>query len=248
MAEGPLFRTSEVVADTFAARAIRLPHGRRGVVQRRLTVNSTGPLCDDRWVNAIVLETSDGQRLAGDLARPAGEAVGGVVVCHPHPLYGGNRFNPVVDAVFRALPGAGFAAIRFDFRSDHDNGRGERLDVVAALEALSDALGDAVPLFAVGYSFGAMVVLTTVDERITARVAIAPPVTAAVAAPGSPVLALVARHDQYAPPERIIEATAAWPDVEIDVIESADHFLAGHTAAVAERATEWLERQLRSLQ
>ena len=123
-----------------------------------------------------MLETSDGHRLAGDLSRPEGDAVGGVVVCHPHPLYGGNRFNPVVEAVFDALPHAGFAVIRFDFRSQHDNGNGERLDVVAALDALSDELGDAVPLYAVGYSFGAMVTLTTDDPRIGARVVIAPPI------------------------------------------------------------------------
>ena len=69
---------------------------------------------------------------------------------------------------------------------------------------------------------------------------IAPPIVEPLAAPGSPVLALVPRHDQFAPPERVIEATADWPDVEIEVIESADHFLAGHTTAVAERATAWL--------
>ena len=191
-------------------------------------------------MNAIVLETSDGHRLAGDLSRPVGDAVGGVVVCHPHPQYGGNRFNPVVQSVFDALPHAGFAVIRFDFRSQHDNGRGERLDVVAALDALTEELGDAVPLYAAGYSFGAMVTLTTDDPRIRARVVIAPPIVEPLAAPGSPVLALVPRHDQFAPPERIIEATADWPDVEIEVIESADHFLAGHTTAIAERATAWL--------
>ena len=188
----------------------------------------------------IELRTSDGHRLAGDLERPAGDPVGGVVVCHPHPLYGGNRFNPVVDAVFTALPDAGFTVIRFDFRSHHDHGRGDQLDVIVARDALTDELGDTVPLFAVGYSFGAMVTLTTVDERIRARVVIAPPIVESVTAPGSPVLALVARNDQYAPPERVIEATAAWPDVDIEVIESADHFLAGHTRAVATRVTEWL--------
>jgi alpha/beta superfamily hydrolase len=191
-------------------------------------------------VNAIVLETSDGHRLAGDLTRPSGDAVGGVVVCHPHPQYGGNRFNPVVAAVFDALPQAGFAALRFDFRSEYDHGLGERLDVIAALDALSAGLGDAVPLFAVGYSFGAMVTLTTDDPRIGARVVIAPPIVEPLAAPGSPLLALVARHDQFAPPERVTTATANWPDVEIEVIESADHYLAGHTVAVAERATAWL--------
>ena len=73
---------------------------------------------------------------------------------------------------------------------------------------------------------------------------IAPPIVEPLAAPGSPVLALVPRHDQFAPPERVTEATAEWPGVEIEVIESADHFLAGHTAEVAERATEWLSSRL----
>ncbi len=191
-------------------------------------------------MKTLVLETSDGYRLTGDLAWPSGVLRGGVAICHPHPLYGGNRFNPVVDAVFSALPAAGFAVIRFDFRSHHDNGRGERLDLIATLDALSDELGDAVPLFAVGYSFGAMVTLTTLDERISARVVIAPPIVDPLAAPGSPVLALVPRHDQFAPPERVIEATAEWPDVEVEVVESADHYLPGHTTAVAARATAWL--------
>ena len=197
-------------------------------------------------MNAIELGTSDGHWLTGDFVRPAGDVVGGVVVCHPHPLYGGNPFNPVVDTVFTALPPAGFAAIRFDFRSDHDHGRRERLDLVAALDALSDDLGDTVPLFAVGYSFGAMVTLTTVDERITARVVIAPPIVEPLDAPNSHVLALVPRHDQYAPPERVVESTADWPDVEIEVIEWADHFLAGHTGVVAARATEWLGARTRT--
>ncbi len=197
-------------------------------------------------MNTRVIVTSDGHRLAADLALPAGEVAAGVVVCHPHPLYGGNRFNPVVDAVFRALPESGFAAIRFDFRAEHDHGRGERLDLIAALDTLSDELGETVPLFVVGYSFGAMVTLTTVDERIKARVVIAAPIVEPLVAPGSPVLALVPRHDQYAPPERVAAATVDWPDVEIEPIEAADHFLAGHTGAVEKRATEWLRTRTRT--
>ena len=169
-------------------------------------------ICNDQHVKTLVLETSDGHRLTADLAWPSGDVRGGVAICHPHPLHGGNRFNPVVDAVFKALPDAGFAAIRFDFRSDYDNGRGERLDVIAALDALSDELGDAVPLFAVGYSFGAMVTLTTVDERIGGRVVIAPPIVEPLAAPGSPVLALVASPRPVRATERVTEATAEWPE------------------------------------
>ena len=58
------------------------------------------------------LRTSDGHTLAADLATAEGEPRGAVVLCHPHPQYGGNRFNNVVDALFRALPPAGFTTLR----------------------------------------------------------------------------------------------------------------------------------------
>jgi len=55
------------------------------------------------------------------------------VVCHPHPLYGGDMRNNVVDALVRALSETGVAAVRFDFRGvgrsggEHGEGETERL-------------------------------------------------------------------------------------------------------------------------
>lgn len=163
------------------------------------------------------------------------------MVCHPHPLYGGNRFNPVVEALFRALPRAGLTTIRFEFRANHDDGIGERLDVVAAIDAV--AAGDA-PVFVLGYSFGALVALATNDERIAGIVAVAPPLTPQVTAPTAPTLVLSARHDQFCPADTATAIVAAWPGAEFDVVESADHFLAGHAAAVAERSVAWLAGRL----
>ena len=62
----------------------------------------------------------------------------------------------------RALPSpadAGVAALRFDFRGvgrsegEHDDGRAERLDVVAALDVAAPSLATARSLVA-GWSFG----------------------------------------------------------------------------------------------
>ena len=170
-------------------------------------------------MKTVVLETSDGHRLTLTLRGHRVTFTAGspcATRTRSTAATGSTRSSTLCST---ALPAAGFAAIRFDFRADYDNGRGERLDVIAALDALSGELGEAVPLFAVGYSFGAMVTLTTVDERISARVVIAPPIVESLAAPDSPVLVLVARHDQFAPAERITEATADWPGVEIEVIE-----------------------------
>jgi alpha/beta superfamily hydrolase len=67
----------------------------------------------------------------------------GVVVCHPHPRYGGDMNNNVVLAVTRALTDRGIAALRFNFRGvggsagSYDDGRGETEDAQHALDALA---------------------------------------------------------------------------------------------------------------
>ena len=110
-----------------------------------------------------------------------------------------------------------------------------------ALDAFAESRADVVPLFVVGYSFGAAVALRTVDPRIRAVVAIAPPLpTMPVDPPSVPVLVLTPRHDQYCPPDVAEPIVATWPDAEIDIVESADHFLTGHTTAVARHAVAWL--------
>lgn len=195
-------------------------------------------------MTAVQLTTSDGCVLPADLAQPpSGNALTAVaVLCHPHPQYGGNRFNTVVTALFEHLPTVGVAALRFDFRGEFAGGVGERHDVVAALDHLDtvDALAD-VPRFVVGYSFGAGVALSTDDARIRGIVAVAPPLAMMPAPdPRVPVLVLTPRHDQFSPPDTTEPIVAAWPTADFAVIESADHFLAGHTGSVAERAAVWL--------
>jgi len=40
----------------------------------------------------------------------------GVVICHPHPLYGGDMNNGVVVTLQKAFYDAGFTTMRFNFR------------------------------------------------------------------------------------------------------------------------------------
>jgi hypothetical protein len=192
-------------------------------------------------VEQLQLTTADGHRLSGDLAEAAGDAAGAVVVCHPHPLFGGNRFNSVVEAMFVAFPSGGFHTLRFDFRADHDGGVAERLDVSAALDHLAERYPGAV-LHTAGYSFGAAVSLAVDDDRIASRVAVAPPLSrmSVDPPPRQPTLVLVAEHDQFCPPPAVEAIVASWPDAAIEVIRSADHFLAGQAAAAAATAARWL--------
>jgi uncharacterized protein len=189
------------------------------------------------------LHTADGHELAADIAEPSGAVRGTAVLCHPHPLYGGNRFNDVVEALFGALPAAGWRTLRFDFRSAHDHGVGERLDVVAAIDAVQ--LPD-VPLYVVGYSFGALVALATTDERADGIVAVAAPLSQDVAPPSVPTLVLTPSEDQFCTPDVAGPIVASWPHADFAVIDSADHFLAGRTSLVAERTLAWLAERRRS--
>lgn len=195
-------------------------------------------------MESALLTTADGHRLDADVLDPdvtleARPDVGGAVVCHPHPQYGGDRFNPVVDAVFRHLPTRGWSTLRFDFRQAFDDGTGERLDVVAALDALAARVDG--PLVVVGYSFGAAVAMNTADERIAALVAIAPPLSMMhVEPPRRPTLVLTPAHDQFTPPGAAAAAVADWPDIELRTIEASDHFLVGRAAHVAMLAGDWL--------
>ena len=106
--------------------------------------------------------------LEGVIASPNGlsGALPGVVVCHPHPLFGGDMNNDLVLAVCKSLVQEGFVTLRFNFRgvgtSDGAFSKGdkEREDVAAALNMLRAwPAVDNARLALVGYSFGAAMIL-----------------------------------------------------------------------------------------
>lgn len=200
------------------------------------------------------LVTIDGLHLEADIRTvPAGIDVrGAVAIAHPHPLYGGDRFNPVVAALFDHLPSRGYHTLRFDFRGvnasegTHDDGDGERLDVAAAIDFLSylvDVERDD-EIWVAGYSFGAAVGLSVIEPRVTGWIAIAPPLSpesrSLCATDPRPKLVVVPQHDQFCPPGRLESVVDSWTNVDTVVLSMADHFLNGHTDEMALRVGEWL--------
>ena len=82
-------------------------------------------------------ETIEAQIFEGDLQHEMG-----VIVCHPHPLFGGTMANPVVRSIYKKFGQQGFPTIRFNFRgveqSDgfHDEGDGEQEDAIIVCQFL----------------------------------------------------------------------------------------------------------------
>jgi alpha/beta superfamily hydrolase len=88
-----------------------------------------------------------------------------VVICHPHPLYGGSMHSPVPLAIAKTLADRASEVVawaRFDFRGvgksagTYDDGRGEVDDARAVVEHLR-GLAPGVPLTVCGHSFGSWV-------------------------------------------------------------------------------------------
>ncbi len=100
----------------------------------------------------------------------------GVVICHPHPLYGGNMDNNVVLSLSFALAQQGFVTLRFNFRGvgnsegEHTKGELEKQEALGALELLKAWPGvDSRRIGLAGYSFGSGVVLNNPELHKNAR-------------------------------------------------------------------------------
>jgi alpha/beta superfamily hydrolase len=204
-------------------------------------------------VQPLSFETADGVRLEAERATPAGSSRLTVVLCHPHPRYGGTMRSIVVGALFDALPASGCTVVRFNFRGvegsggAHDEGRNELLDVQAAVDAAAGELGRGEPLVLAGWSFGADMTLATHDRRLAAWIGIAPPLRFrtdfdAVAHDARPKLLVLGQHDEFRDPASVVEATQSWDATEIDVIAGASHFFVGRTDRVVDAVSAFVAR------
>src|ERR1700676_5548166 len=87
-----------------------------------------------------------------------------VLVCHPHPQFGGTMHNKVVYRLARGMRRAGDVALRFNYRGvnlsegTYDNSIGELEDARAALEFLRSRYPE-LPFSLAGFSFGSRIIL-----------------------------------------------------------------------------------------
>lgn len=177
----------------------------------------------------------------------------GVVVCHPHPLYGGSMYNNVVIAVCEELVARGITALRFNFRGVGDSqgkyadGIGEIDDVSAALDYLASLpSSESGRIGVAGYSFGAHKGLLAAvrDERVCAVVAISPAIAvddfAFLKSYTRPKLLMIGEKDEFAPVDAFHALLAEIPEPKrFEIIPFADHFWFGFQRRVGQIVAEF---------
>lgn len=159
----------------------------------------------------------------------------GVVISHPHPLYGGDMTNGVVAAIMNAYRRCGATTLRFNFRGvgrsqgRYGKGVAEQTDVRAAIDHLAVCGIGRIDL--AGYSFGSWVNAraAAAGAPVGAMVMVSPPVAALDFTPIDSLdclgLVLTGSADEYAPPAAVARSAAHWnSSADLRIIEGADHF------------------------
>ena len=162
----------------------------------------------------------------------------GVIVTHPHSLYGGEMNNHVVSAAVKVYQRLGYSTLRFNFRGvggsqgRYEDGIGEQSDVAAAQAYLMSTGVATVDL--AGYSFGAWVNACWVSRGGSVRkmVMVSPPVAFIefkdVRQLDCLELVITGDRDDIAPPDLIRASLPTWnPDARFEIIQGADHFYGG---------------------
>lgn len=204
-----------------------------------------------------VMIPAEAHELEGALRLPDGTGpFSALVMCHPHPQYGGSMHNNVVFAVQKGAAAAGWAVLRFNFRGvgksggRYDRGEGEQDDARAALAWLAAQPEiDAGRLVLGGYSFGATVATNVAASAgVIGVVLVAPPiendpgglVPLVQAAP--PVLLLCGDQDPYCATEALRAGAAVIGErAELHILPRVDHFWGGDAPEIVSRVAAFLE-------
>lgn len=196
-------------------------------------------------------------RLEGLLSiQEASSFRGGIILCHPHPQYGGDMDHPVMTTAVEVASQEGFSTLRFNFRGvgesegSYGEGIGEREDVKSATEYLSSRIkSDPFPLILLGYSFGAWVGLPIAveDARFKGMVAIAPPLEiynfGFLKGCKKNKLFIAGDRDFFCPPSVLKEWYHPIEEPKsLVVIPGADHFFLFHTHFLSPPLKEFLKK------
>jgi uncharacterized protein len=177
-----------------------------------------------------------------------------IIMCHPHPLYGGDMFNPVVQTVVEAYSMKGYSTLRFNFRGvgssggKYDNGIDEQEDVLSAIEYFTGLGKTDIDLG--GYSFGAWVCASGLKNwlQVKSLIMVSPPVAAMsfdfLAYDPRIKLIIGADGDDIGPVDMITEMLKIWnPEAIFKIIKNSDHFYSEKKADIGRIVEDFLSNK-----
>lgn len=181
----------------------------------------------------------------------------GVVLCHPHPLYGGRMDNNVTQAISMALANRGVTALRFNFRGvdrsegTFDGGEGETRDALAAVSYLADR-EEVSPsrIGMMGYSFGGAIALKAAlsGEEVKAVAAVSPAGLPVFEDHPVPRLIICGSRDEIVSTSAILEEEedikGASGAGHIQLVDGADHFWWGYEEKLGQSIANFFENYL----
>ncbi len=197
-------------------------------------------------------------KLEAILKEPKGEAKGVALVCHPHPLGGGTMHNKVVYRAAQGLIDAGLITLRFNFRGvgastgKHDDGKGEKQDVLDALSYLTENYPNQEITFA-GFSFGSRFGIETTmdDERVVRLISIGTPVDkydfSFLKNVRKPILFVHGDKDEFGSVEslqKLVDKVAKNTETELVIFENCGHFFDEHLNELRETIKNWTLKEI----
>lgn len=172
-----------------------------------------------------------------------------MVICHPHPLFGGTMSNKVVTTLSKVASALHMPSIRFNFRGvgastgEHDDGRGEVDDLRAVLAWTKDKWPLAKIILA-GFSFGSYVAAAVAQTgEAILLISIAPPVMRwgfeNINVMPCPWLVVQGDADEVVDAQAVFEWFKRYhPEAQVICFEKTTHFFHGQVLRLRETLLE----------
>ena len=151
-----------------------------------------------------------------------------IVLSHPHPLYGGNMYDFVIEHLHDTFASNDFGTVRFNFRgtgaSEGQHHGSEEVNDLAAVVAWLRANRSVDSLWLGGYSFGGMTTLNARLTDISNQILVAPVTSRETTLPAHRTHIIVGEDDEFVDLQKLREWHEEIDHVNLTTLPNCPHF------------------------